>query len=35
MIPRYAIMSMKCQDVLEEMRVAAGKADLLAGNGRF
>ena len=23
------------QDVLEEMRVAAGKADLLAGNGRF
>lgn len=35
MIPRYAIMSMKCQDVLEEMRVAAGKADLLAENGRF
>ncbi len=34
MIPRYSIMSMKCQTVLEEMKTAAAKAGLLAENGR-
>lgn len=34
MIPRYSIMSMKCQDVVHEMNTAAAKAGLLAESGR-